>query len=1380
MTTYKDEIRKYASFTPALMVSVCESLVPHEYKYRPWTHTENNHGKSVLQSEDALNCYMSAYGDAHIKKVEKAIESPDYSFNTPFEVFDWGCGQGLATLCLIDHLRKKGLLQNLKQVTLIEPSEAAIDRAEFNITKAAPELKIKSLRLGLPAAEALPFDSISAIDIEYPKVFHFFSNILDIETIDLKKLAELITSKGERHTVLCIGPSKYSEDRINAFCKNFDKKNTLFQAPYSSGAICRSKYDQHTFSCYIQNFSYTLSTGRPVLIPYRFFAPKQFWAGYRSDLLAPQCIIKKNECAFDILAPFDIGASVYEDVHPVLAVLNNLIIRGLPTKTSPFIETVFAKVFGKSHEVIKLGTLRYVQTGGAWNEQEATLIRKVPLAVARIQKTVLEALLTRRISIEHPTWNILVKEGDVPCAAIAFKELAEMFNHLTAITQDFDTLKFPDVKLSILNSTYTRSPLHMDCNVYGEANTTLAQQEFDMVIDFALDEVSTPLDVTFSEYKAKNKCYFNVRSAQTITSTRNIYTTDRIAYKPLVVLNSRGTYDSYDEHIVHLRYFLQLLFRKEDFRDGQIPIISRALQLKSVIGLLPTGGGKSLTYQLAALLQPGVTIVIDPLQTLMKDQYDGLVNNGIDICTYINSTVADKSERENQMRSSQVLFVLLSPERLCISNFRKSLRIMAWQHIYFAYGVIDEVHCVSEWGHDFRFSYLHLGRNLYQYVLPKQTKHPDRNRITLMGLTATASFDVLADVERELSGDSAFTLDDQVIVRYENTNRLELQYRIIHFDGDGARSKYDIWAAKNRIMPNIVKNTFFESFQELLSSKSIQYIKKRFIERENIDADSEYAATLNSRDLSTDVPPIWYKSSNAAAIVFCPHRKGAIGVDSSDNATGVKSRLVEELDETKISRFYGGESFDSQDEFIQGRTNIMVATKAFGMGIDKPNVRFTLHLNHPGSLEAYVQEAGRAGRDQKMALSVILYNASYDYEVCKFFHDSNFLGQDYEKWVMYYLMGYQETYTYDEDTDTKAEEDSISGFLSRLESAENGEKIGFSISYECPTSDSRKLDDFLIRAGLKPFGENSIYSAEDYSKAIEKAIYRMCCIGLIEDYTRNYITKEFCVTTRKLAAGTYYEQLKFFLQRYFTEDRAAAEVEKAKEYKGRNEIQKCLGYLTDFIYRSIATKRKQAIQDIDSLCSTIADSHKSWLEANEDIKDYIYFYFNSKYARPGFMAPNAEPFSLVDDTDEGKIFNPSHIFKYMRVVDDDVVGLGTPKDNVKHLLGAIRLIRRAITDKIPTLNFLNVFCILYLKIDKPGSPIMAEMEDSYIDGCMELRKRCSDADYYHTCLKTYKDILSKKKIVNTNQLKHLSDLEIVATSKEHVEWVHTFARHFTK
>ena len=125
--------------------------------------------------------------------------------------------------------------------------------------------------------------------------------------------------------------------------------------------------------------------------------------------------------------------------------------------------------------------------------------------------------------------------------------------------------------------------------------------------------------MVFSKFKAKNDCYFIIRSSESIHEPRILYTTERIKYKPFVEKESSGKYIINEVVASHLRYFLKLIFRKEDFRPGQLPILNRALGLKSVIGLLPTGGGKSLTYQLAAMLQPGVTLVVDPLKGLMKD-----------------------------------------------------------------------------------------------------------------------------------------------------------------------------------------------------------------------------------------------------------------------------------------------------------------------------------------------------------------------------------------------------------------------------------------------------------------------------------------------------------------------------------------------------------------------------------------------------------------------------------------------------------------------------------------------------------------------------------------------------------------------------------------
>lgn len=1444
---YKDEIEKYSLLTIDDIIDSAKKILPEPYSFRPWSHPELKRGVALLESEDGLNSYLAAYGLAHKLKVIKALNSlPFPELDQTIEVFDWGCGQGLASVCLIQEFSKRNILEKVKQITLIEPSKPALERAILNVNLASDSIiRINSINQGLPPTIELPFECIDSIQVKQPIAIHLFSNILDIQTIELKRLAEILSSSGLKHYVLCIGPAYRNEDRINAFCLNFNDNKAKYiefdnrtdeelSNPYSVPRIypyyhnpeffTDKSYTKHNFGCFIRSFKFDLSSGEPVLIPYKFYAPKQFFAGFKSDVLEEisGSNVSKEDCAFEILAPFDIGANVYDDIHPILAVLNNIVVRGLPTKVSPYIEQKLAELYPSLHldeEAMEYGTITYTGETGckAPIDGEASyLIKNVPLAVARIEKTIIEAVLTCHISIEEDSWRVLVKESDVPCAALAFEELAQMFNHLCAASKDYDHLKFPEVELIIINSKYQSSELHLGKDVYVASNKLITEQEYDMVIDFSIEEKSRPLDVEFSEFKAKNQCYFNVRSSEVIYSERYIYTTDRIVYKPLTILNTRGTHDLIEENVEHLRYFVQLLFRKQDFREGQLPIISRALQLKSVIGLLPTGGGKSLTYQISAMLQPGVTIIVDPLMSLMKDQYDGLLKNGIDFCTYINSKVENKAYRESLMKDSKMLFVFLSPERLSIFKFRESLRAMADNHVYFAYGIIDEVHCVSEWGHDFRFSYLHLGRNLYRYVLPKQTDNEELNHITLLGLTATASFDVLADVERELSGNNAFPLGPEATVRYENTNRLELQYRIVKVDDEEAKDKWGVYAVKNQSVPNIVSSLFYDSLQELLQPNNISKIKQRFIERENIPEESDLAKSILTRSLNVDVNKTWYTntSDKSAAIVFCPHRVGTLGVHSG-TTIGVGSQIKDSLGIAKVSEFVGGDDPTAQDEFIKGKTNIMVATKAFGMGIDKPHVRFTLNINHSGSLEAFVQEAGRAGRDKKMALSVVLFSdrvfneqdeftrimepVAVDFGVHKFFYDGNFLGEKTEWVVMDYLMNHQDTAIEDIDSETRLNK-SVSGFLQKLNEAKDDEAVVSYISYNYPSKDSQELDSYLRQYPLRTIEqkpknpkENLVklqeVNREQYQASLMKAIYRMCCIGLIEDFTQDYSTSEFRIVTRKKPDGAYYEGLKQFFLRYYNEERASAKIADCRKYSG-TEIENCLYFLTQFIYSNIATKRKQAIKDIEQFCKDAVSSDKDWLEVNEDLKDFLYYYFNSKYARSGYISEDGKPCSLVDDTNSGKDFYNTNIeidpsigsefqysiiAKYMNAIMSD--GISSPKDNIKHLQGAVRLIRRGILSTNSALSLLNVFCILFLKADEQSSSMNEEFESSYIDGYLALRKSLSN-DKFQSFISDYIKEIKRLNITDSHHIERFEVLGLIAEVLSHSEWTHNFHNKF--
>lgn len=1019
-------------------------------------------------------------------------------------------------------------------------------------------------------------------------VFQIFSNILDISGINLKHLTNILYANSSCfNTLVCVSPFYYSGNvRINSFF-------SYFQRPLA--------FEKHELQSDKLQVGYTYNIGviklKPntvqQIIKYKFYPAVQFRVAYELSAVRDLVKFPQKLTYFEVYAPFDLGASISDDPHPILAVLNNMITRGLPTHPSPFVERQFCAANDLMVETSDNGVIDFnVEYGSCYHKCHCAIDNLIyalekreelkfeefipqnemaysPLAIARIQKLLIEVLISGKLSLDLPEWNVLVEEMDVPCGALAFEDFRQMFNTLTSMSVEYEAMRLPKINLTIIsNKEYNNSPLHLAENHVEYATDEIKNVEYDLVIHYS----SVPLkgEYDFCSYKVKNDCYFAVSSSaeDNLKAERYVYTTDRISYKPFTVKNAQGIYEENSSQVEKLTFFLNLLFRKEKFRNGQLPILTRALSNLPVIGLLPTGSGKSLTYQLAAMLQPGITIVIDPLISLMKDQYDGLIHNGIDSCTFINSTVANKGKREEMMERSMVQFLFLSPERLCIRGFRNRLRNMQDLHVYFAYGVIDEVHCVSEWGHDFRFTYLHLGRNLYNYVLPKQRKEGLQN-LSLFGLTATASFDVLADVERELSGNGAFPIDSDAIVRYENTNRLELQYHVINIDGASCYSKWDVYRTKNDKLSDIMAKGV-EYLNELYEPDNILRIKERFIAREAI-TDEKMLREIEQADLHVTVNGNWYeeKPNTAAAIVFCPHRRGSIGVNDTLSNVGIASSLSSSFGNKYVSRYIGGDVLTEQERFLSGETSIMVATKAFGMGIDKPNVRFTYNVSFSGSLEAFVQEAGRAGRDRKMALATILYcpkqfmeqnprtrlmeNIPVDYGVHKFFFDNNFIGEDFEKMIMYYLL----TQTVMDVTDEECSETSdirhkqVSGFMEELLSTKIGDRLVSYISYspEVNQESVSKINIWLSKRNYPVLvfkDSRDVKQGEvEFVATIEKAIYRMCCVGIIDDYTRDYQNQQFRIVTQRKSDEEYFHHLKLFLMRYYTDERSDIEMRKA-------------------------------------------------------------------------------------------------------------------------------------------------------------------------------------------------------------------------------------------
>lgn len=1370
--SYADDIQKQYHLSINEIIRISRSYVPDRFKSCPWHYKDGqgrelNRGTAVLETEEQCCAYMSAYGPMHRHKLMRALDENEFPYSDltdGVEIYDWGCGQGIGTMAVIEKLRQHNMLGKLRKVVLEEPSDVARDRAILHVKKALEDYHADVVAVSkyLPSDYGDNSNSITTINVEQPIAIHIFSNILDIEAVSLKGVSKMITSSGKKHIVLCIGPANLNESRLYAFRNYFLEKHihifTSFRDTYFGHHPNGNKY-----GCLISSFSFCLSPSSEILHKYKYFAPIQYFASYTDKITSHSLA----QGAFEILAPFDMTA--HKNLCPVYALMSNLISRGCPTLASKRV-------------------LDYVSA--MTDERKAKNLN----AVARIQKTLIEAIISERLDINKQEWSILVIEDKTSVAKISIEDFSETYHNLIALTNDYDEMVLPRLSVSTKKDASSK-------------------KKYDAVIDVSIDQPCNAKDVSFSDFKASNDCYFIVRSSERVYADRILYTTERISYKPLVERNSQGVYNRIEENCSKLRYFLNLIFRKEDFRPGQLPILNRALQLKSVIGLLPTGGGKSLTYQLAAMLQPAVTLVVDPLKGLMKDQYDGLLNTGIDCISYINSDITknfkEGRRRELALTGSQVQIMFLSPERLSIHRFRNVLRSMRESGVYFAYGVIDEVHCVSEWGHDFRLAYLHLGRNLFNYVLPKKVEGKD-NHISLFGLTATASFDVLADVQRELSGTNAFSLEEDATVRYENTNRLELQYNVVEVDAKDANKAWGVGDIKEKKLLEVI-NDATQKIVDIQDNSAVKYIKERFIERENL-IDPAIVNKIQDAKLDVDVENGWYKQTNTdtAGIVFCirASEKTNLSVPSVE-------ATLREKGLSSISTFKGGDDTEYQDAFLKGKTCMMVATKAFGMGIDKSNVRMTFHLNYPGSLESFVQEAGRAGRDKKMALATIMYSPekfwvknvktdkwqdfSADYINNKFFYDSNFLGEAFELYVMELLINKLHVKISNEefygiDKPCIANSQGIVKFIKRYN---KGQILTYYISYK---ENEQILDEYnqYLYANQMPvfntlnakklktnrgFSYIRDYGSAVYKDAIQKAIYRMCIIGLIDDFTEDYSEQTFRITTVCQEDTEYYERLSSYYRKYYSTERVESMMAEVRTLaKTEGVIMACLKHLTSFIYKSIAEKRARGILDMEQFCNLAISSKQDWKETNEELKDFIFYYFNSKYAREGFVTYDSNlqidvPFSLKDDTShddhsEEEITSFDLVRKYMRVVDTEIVNHDSQMDNIKHLQGAVRLIRRAIADMNPVLNLLNVFCILYL-----GQETNEMLEDELYDDYKAVFIQYMDQGRWDL-IEEFTQLLVRHEALKDKE--NINKIQLAIQLEEHAKEISNFYNKYTE
>lgn len=1266
-----------------------------------------------------------------------------------------------------------------------------------------------------------------------------------------------------------------------------------------------------------------------------------------------------------------------------------------------------------------------------------------PFAIARLQKVILDAVLVGHLSLEKKQWKIVVVERDVPCAHIGIADLQETMRQLFRLS---GREQCPEILLEkvFVSAEFSNAALHNGKPVtVGDKNDGTP---CDLLIDISV------LRRDGLERIQHDGHYAIVRSARWPEYDRRVISAPRIEYRD-VWQKKETSGEPVPDTSEALAFFLQNLFRKVAFREGQLPILQRALKGKTVVGLLPTGGGKSLTYQLAALLQPGTTLVIDPIRSLMKDQVDGLNRIGIDACQLLNSSISpdEKKLALHDLEQGRMLFSLVSPERLLMLAFREPLKRMSQAGRAFSYCVLDEAHCVSEWGHDFRTAYLALGKNARQHSRSfRDTGESTANPVPLFGLTATASFDVLSDVERELD-----IRDADAVVRAEYSLRAEIQYQVIEVNVAFPKDEgFTITLADGKkFAPKPVmgtENQIKKTFKELVAAEKVKALNKLLKDIPDLFQQYNTAETIKniweeaekivfneatdkkSRPISDPAPwermlypgsPDEKLSKNNAGLIFVPHRTGVLGVtdkfkpaigpggvpildaagkpvplplnqrksiaDSLQTA-GFSEAVPEHLskDDSNIYKYVGtfmgasdenestskridADSFRNQDLFLNNQLKLMVATKAFGMGIDKPNIRFTVHFNIPASPEGFVQECGRAGRDRHLALAFILYNKQklygfdrktidrfnlpprltdrwfeesdfhallnfldrkekiqamvleIDRGIPEFFYKNSFKGPEKEKAMVRELFdkitfpgkpdttswdvaiennsGYAIKTTYwEREADGKfrvyvkgpsgenlgyldiadqwklksasgnpgihaelrqiieQENDGLpsldafvkkyarkpqNGILQHLSEMHPGEwkaiEVGFANQYESVSDQISemvvllRLEDMNASERIRKAIENTdtyeqffealsnadaanwspdidhelraLYYARRLKADTDKAIYRLVCAGIVEDWTVDFNQKMYTLTIRKKRPEEYVVALFDYVRRYHAEQRALDEVLACFGAKLKNNgealskdnldlpnsdiknvLTKSLDFLIDFAYQEVAAKRRRAIGDMVEACNEYWDKESKEKGAgNFALKEWIYLYFNSKYARAGYEAKLGRKtpagisvnFSLLDDNKNagknGLLFE--RLLQYLDLMDWDTSG--SNNDNIKHLRGAATRLLRDQTDNA-SLKLLKAFTLFVLASDNPV--LYQEAEQACTEGFIAFTK--DDLKAVETLIRQYREqtikYMPEKGREKVRQF--LDNLSNTLLLNHHLDWLKTFNTQFLK
>lgn len=736
--------------------------------------------------------------------------------------------------------------------------------------------------------------------------------------------------------------------------------------------------------------------------------------------------------------------------------------------------------------------------------EEEIKTKLLPTAIIRFQVLLIELLTHKYLTFDEDwNFNILVYENLPDFAELAINDLLIWIDKLWHLKNNCE-LRKPNFKVSITNDKTKFQPTTKAIN-----------------IDFSLfkrytDENKISEDVIFvrTDYFdiVKDKNYFRVSTTEPIN------------------------YNVTDEDKPILEFFLDNIFDKPSFREGQFPIISNALNRKDTIGLLPTGGGKSLCYQLPCLLQPSINFVVCPIKSLMYDQNDNLVKTLVTNVSFITSDLEADERREIEINFEQgrYLFVWISPEKFQIPSFRQKISAIV-ANFSIAYAVVDEVHCLSEWGHDFRTSYLNLAKTIDK-LSPKDEN--GEGKIKFIGLTATASVNVLKDIKIEFSRQKQ-RLEDENIKSLLDYSRKELQFEVLNDNGN----KND----KLKKLINELKDT--ESFIETNEKAGLIFTP-------NVNGAYGCYNVANTLNTIYQNKVGWFSGD-------IPKR------DIYDEQTGRKIGKEPVMNRDEFNKY----KQRIQKDFKENKYQLLVATKAFGMGIDKQNIFYTFHYGLPSSVEALYQEAGRAGRwdkrkeenINKVGKCYVLHSPeTYDQErVERLFHkdttftemkaisdEVGFGGRDIFKQVFLFVQG---------QNDIEKDFEIILGVIRNF---------------------------FKEKTQVRIFWNDAYSKLRINSDVLQKAIYRLSLLGIVTDWTTNFIN-HFEVQFNSLTENHIIKSVSDYITKYEPNTDIKKELQKVQQ---NTVLEKAIWYLLNWTFENIAYSRKQSLKTLSDWCSEFEDS----------------------------------------------------------------------------------------------------------------------------------------------------------------------------------------------